>query len=263
MKFSEYTQAEQQAIINRVQKMLNKIRDRCYNTRFKQYKDYGGRGVYLCERWHDKLKFAEDIVELPGWDYDLFISGKLELDKDFLNHNNLVYCKEYCALLTRAENMQYRPSVHKPFYAYHQYTQEIKEHFSAKMFAEENNCSVSVARNVLQGNKHRTGDWYLWYKDCPYPDVYRVYARKDGITHWEVNPQKLSLRLGLSRTCCATALNRSGYTHRWAITEEKVNLSKLIEEYESNKTPNDYRKVTFYREDTRGNLVEYTFNVEM
>lgn len=263
MKFNDYTPEQQEKIIERARKIQYKIKDRCYNKKFKQYKDYGGAGVTLCDEWHNVYKFARDLVELPGWDYELFVEGELELDKDFLKWGNKVYCKEYCALLTRAENAQYKPSIHKPFYAYNQYTQEIKEHFNAKMFAEENNVSEHVARSVLQGKKHRVGDWYLWYKSSPYPEVYKVYAEKDGHVEWDINPQRLSLKLGLTRTCVASALSRGKVTHGWRVYKKKVDIESLVKEYESNKMPNDYRTVTFCREDKRGNLVEYTFKIQV
>lgn len=217
MRFEEYTEEQQKQIEVRARKIMYKVRDRCLNKKFKQYKDYGGNGVAICEEWLDISNFARDVVELQGWDYDLFVSSKLELDKDFLKRSNKVYCKEFCCLLTRKENMQYKPSIHRPFYGYNQYTQEIKEHFNASMFAKENNCSVNVAWDVLQGEKHRTGDWYLWYADEKPPMVLRTYAEKDGTVYWEINPQKLSIKLGLSRTSCASALNRSGYTQGWRI----------------------------------------------
>lgn len=264
MDFEMYTKNQQEKIVSRARKIIYKVRDRCLNKNFKQYNDYGGKGVTISEDWLDTDKFAHDVVNLPGWDYTLFVDGKLELDKDFIKHDNLVYCKEYCALLTRKENMQFRPKVHKPFYAYNQYTQEIKEHFNAKMFADENDCSANVAWSVLQGKKHRTGDWYLWYKGDPAPIVERVYAVKDGETRWEINTQKLSLSLGFHDKSCAQALTRgNGKLYDWTVYKEKVDVDSLVEKFESNKMPNDYRTVTFYREDTKGNLVEYTFKVEM
>lgn len=236
MKYSEFTKEQQQEILKRARKIMYKVMDRCYNPNFKQYKNYGGNGVTVDDRWkNDYSKFAEDVVELPGFDYELFIGGKLELDKDTLYKENKVYSKDTCVLLTHKENMQYRPSVHKTFYAYNQYTQEIKEHYNAKLFAEEHNVSTSTARSVLQGRKHKTGDWYLWYKGNPEPNVTRVYAEKDGKVIWEVNPQKLSLALGLTRTCCASALSRSGVTHGWRIYERPVDIKSLVKQYEANK----------------------------
>jgi len=34
---------------------------RCYNPRDDRYQDYGGRGITVCERWHDPLQFYKDM----------------------------------------------------------------------------------------------------------------------------------------------------------------------------------------------------------
>lgn len=39
---------------------------RCYNPNFRQFKDYGGRGIAVCERWHNPQLFIEDIERLIG-----------------------------------------------------------------------------------------------------------------------------------------------------------------------------------------------------
>lgn len=39
---------------------------RCYNPNFRQFKDYGGRGIAVCDRWHDVRLFVEDIERLIG-----------------------------------------------------------------------------------------------------------------------------------------------------------------------------------------------------
>lgn len=38
---------------------------RCGNTTNKAYKDYGGRGIYVCERWRDFSLFHADMGEKP------------------------------------------------------------------------------------------------------------------------------------------------------------------------------------------------------
>ena len=40
--------------------------DRCENPKFRQYKDYGGRGIAICEQWHDLKIFITDIERLIG-----------------------------------------------------------------------------------------------------------------------------------------------------------------------------------------------------
>ena len=39
--------------------------DRCYNTRNPSYSLYGGRGVRVCERWHDVRNFISDMGLAP------------------------------------------------------------------------------------------------------------------------------------------------------------------------------------------------------
>lgn len=34
---------------------------RCYEPTDKRYARYGGRGIAICERWHDVLNFIEDM----------------------------------------------------------------------------------------------------------------------------------------------------------------------------------------------------------
>lgn len=43
------------------------IKDRCFNPRSKCYKDYGGRGVTVCERWIQFENFRDDMLpSFPG-----------------------------------------------------------------------------------------------------------------------------------------------------------------------------------------------------
>ena len=45
---------------------------RCYRTDHPKYKHYGGRGITVCERWHDFHAWFDDVGEPPGpnlsWD---------------------------------------------------------------------------------------------------------------------------------------------------------------------------------------------------
>lgn len=38
---------------------------RCYNPKDRSYSRYGGRGIKVCERWHDLLLFVADLGERP------------------------------------------------------------------------------------------------------------------------------------------------------------------------------------------------------
>lgn len=42
------------------------MRQRCYNPKYNQYDDYGGRGIEVCARWNDSFAyFAEDMGDRP------------------------------------------------------------------------------------------------------------------------------------------------------------------------------------------------------
>ena len=53
------------------------MKTRCINANSKSYKDYGGRGIKVCDRWHDVRNFIEDM-------YPTFKEG-LMLDR--INNN--------------------------------------------------------------------------------------------------------------------------------------------------------------------------------
>ena len=43
------------------------MKSRCYNPNNKQYKDYGGRGVKVCDRWLESYSnFVADMGERPS-----------------------------------------------------------------------------------------------------------------------------------------------------------------------------------------------------
>lgn len=48
------------------------MKTRCYNTENEAYKDYGGRGIKICDRWlNDYMSFYKDMGTRPSLDYTL------------------------------------------------------------------------------------------------------------------------------------------------------------------------------------------------
>lgn len=67
---------------------------RCKSSGCKAYKHYGGRGIKVCERWHEFENFVKDMGDKPD-------GGEL----DRIN-NDGDYCPENCKWSTRTEQLR-------------------------------------------------------------------------------------------------------------------------------------------------------------
>lgn len=76
------------------------ILSRCYNKKDKNYKNYGIKGITICEKWLNFQNFAAWYEENSSWNINNY---KLDLDKDILaNINHLetkIYSPETCLLI--------------------------------------------------------------------------------------------------------------------------------------------------------------------
>lgn len=66
------------------------MKQRCFNSKNKHFKNYGGRGVTVCDKWLTFDGFFEDMGIKPGKEYSL--------DRVDTNGN---YSKENCKWSTR------------------------------------------------------------------------------------------------------------------------------------------------------------------
>ena len=77
---------------SRLYSVWRDMKKRCYNPNYKQYKDYGGRGIRVCDEWlHDYSVFAKFALE-HGYDENAKF-GVCTIDRIDVNGD---YCPENC-----------------------------------------------------------------------------------------------------------------------------------------------------------------------
>ena len=60
------------------------IRNRCKDPKNRYYKDYGGRGIEICERWMHFELFFEDVGPRPSLDHSL---DRIDNEKGYFKEN--------------------------------------------------------------------------------------------------------------------------------------------------------------------------------
>lgn len=79
---------------SRLQRIHHHMIERCYNPNCKDYKNYGGRGITVCEEWRDKTKvnlngylYNKGTLNFCNWAYSNGYSDELSIDRVNVNKN--------------------------------------------------------------------------------------------------------------------------------------------------------------------------------
>lgn len=74
------------------------MKERCENPNRQKYKDYGGRGIKVCDEWHEASNFVKWALE-NGYEKGLQLD-RIDNDGD--------YCPDNCRFVTAQENNRNR-----------------------------------------------------------------------------------------------------------------------------------------------------------
>ena len=76
---------------------------RCYDTNSNSYHLYGEKGVHVIDRWLQFENFAEDAIQLKGYNEKVNSDNRYVLDKD-IQGTEFTYGKDYCCWITDQQN---------------------------------------------------------------------------------------------------------------------------------------------------------------
>lgn len=131
--------------------LLTDIKKRCYNPNSKSYKDYGARGIIICEEWlNDSEKFYE-------WAFNNGYSIGLTIDRIDVNGN---YCPENCRFISRTE--QNNNKRNNAYYEYaslkmtfHQWGDYLNFDYKKEIKILENKSRIKKDKNERIEFKHQ------------------------------------------------------------------------------------------------------------
>ena len=64
------------------------MKERCFNGNARRYKDYGGRGITVCDRWRESFEaFYEDVSKLPHFGEKGYSIDRIDNDGDYKPDN--------------------------------------------------------------------------------------------------------------------------------------------------------------------------------
>ena len=110
---------------------------RCYNSNYKLFKDYGGRGITISQRWHKFENFRDDMIDS--------YNDKLSIDRI---DNDKGYEKDNCKWSTRKEQNANK-RMHKLTMGKVYEIRDRYEYGNGKMLAKEYGVTPAVISEIV------------------------------------------------------------------------------------------------------------------
>lgn len=115
------------------------MKDRCYNPNCKGYKNYGGRGIKVCDRWFEYSNFLEDMGRKP--------TSKHTLERV---NNNGDYDPLNCAWRLRKWQSRNRRNVKMTVAKAREVRMQFNKGYTQKDLAIEFDVSLSVIKGITR-----------------------------------------------------------------------------------------------------------------
>jgi hypothetical protein len=68
-------------------RIWEEMKKRCYNPNRKEYKNYGGRGIIICDRWLDFQNFYDDLINKYNNFLQIFPNERISIERENVNGN--------------------------------------------------------------------------------------------------------------------------------------------------------------------------------
>jgi len=137
-----------------LKKTWSHMMERCYNKKCKEYKYYGEKGVYVCDKWHCFANFYKDVQVLTGYVYKQRDPNNYSLDKDHFSSN--VYSPETCVWLPKEMNTVY---ANLRFFNACDPEGNYYYHISPARFACEHDLDAGKINACLRGERKSHKGW--------------------------------------------------------------------------------------------------------
>jgi thymidylate synthase len=147
--------------------MLN----RCYDKKHEGYQNYGGKGIFVDNRWLIYSQFLKDAKRLPGWNLKKTFPDEYSLDKDFSGAN--CYSHKTCIWASKEEQSINQEAI-KPFLATSPEGETILG-LGVKHLSRKYDLLPQAVQACLRNEQSNHKGWQFIYLESDQPLKIRIF----------------------------------------------------------------------------------------